>query len=290
MKLFIRKISIFIITIVGLVCLQFIAFKFILNYNTDYKLNNDITTLILGDSHIEAGLNDSIIKNSINFSTGGSPVFFNYVKLKKIIENNKQIETVIMGYSPINMTGGGFYEVPKMKSMIIQYYYLMDYKDFYDVSKYNFQGLINGITGIFRSVKKPNFLKKVNVKNSDLGGFRKLPMNTTGLLEKDIKNEKLKTGKPDKISTKYFLKIIEFCKNNNIRLIVLNTPVHGSLVRKSKQRREEYNKFMDRFNSDFVFWDYEGLHFDNKYFYDENHLNYEGAAIFSNLINDKLKK
>lgn len=290
MSLFIKKIFIFIISFVVLILLQFIAFKLIVNYNTDYKLENDTTILILGDSHIEAALNDSIIDNSVNFSSGGSPVFFNYVKLKKIVESNEQISTIILGYSPINLTGKGFYEVPKMKSMLINYYYLIDYSDYLDIAKYNFKGLVSGITGVFRSVGDINFRTKINVKNVGIGGFRKLPTNTTELLEKDIKDKKLRTGKSDFVSTKYFFKIIEFCQANGIRLVILNTPIHESLIRKSTQRRMEYNSFMNNLNADFTFWDYEDLHFEDTYFFDENHLNYKGAEIFSKIINDRLSE
>ena len=290
MKLFLKTVAIFIITFIVLILLQLILLKSILNNNTNFTLNDTTSTLILGDSHIEAGLNDSIINNSINFSFGGSPTFFNYIKLKKIAKNNKQIKTVVFGYSPINLTGGGFYEVPKMKSMLINYYYLMDYSDYFDVAKYNFQGLISGITVISRSIADINFRQKENVKNVGIGGFRKMPLNTRELLEKDIRDKSIKKGYPDIISTKYFFKIVDFCENNDIKLIILNTPVHQSLIKKSEQRREEYDKFIKNLDLEIIFWDYEHLHFEDKYFYDENHLNYEGAMIFSNLINDRLKK
>jgi hypothetical protein len=106
-----------------LIVIQFLGLKLILNHNTDYYLGKDKTTLIIGDSHIEADLNDSIISNSVNLAVGGSPVYFNYIKLKKILEHNNQIKTVILGYSPINLRSKGFYEVPKMKSMFVRHYF-----------------------------------------------------------------------------------------------------------------------------------------------------------------------
>jgi hypothetical protein len=47
-----------------------------------------------------------------------------------------------------------------MKSMFVSHYFLIDVIDYGDILKYNFQGFIEGVTGVFRSVGKKNFIKK----------------------------------------------------------------------------------------------------------------------------------
>jgi hypothetical protein len=83
MRLFIKTLRNFVLALIILIVIQFIGLKLILNHNTDYYLGKDKTTLIICDSHIEADLNDSLISNSVNLAVGGSPVYFNYIKLKQ---------------------------------------------------------------------------------------------------------------------------------------------------------------------------------------------------------------
>ena len=291
MKSFLLILFKFSIAFVLLIFFQFIFFQFILKMNTNFKIEQNKTILILGDSQTEADLNDSIIQNSINFSNSGDPLFFNYIKLKKIIENNDNINTVLLGFSPNNLNSWGFYEAPKMKSMIVRYFFLMNFSDYLDVIKYNFNGFIQGVTGVYRSITKKNFLNKSFLTEVDIGGFRKLPSGTKSLLEKDIKDKKsYNKGKPDKLSIKYFLKIVRICQDNNIRLIVINTPVHKSLVIKQKERKAGYIEYMEKINKNILFWDYENFKMDDIYFYDENHLNVQGANHFSNYINEKISE
>ena len=45
---------------------------------------------------------------------------------------------------------------------------------------------------------------------------------------------------------------------------------------------------MKQFDTNIQFWNYEDFIFENRYFFDENHLNLKGAEIFSKLINKRL--
>jgi hypothetical protein len=109
-------------------------------------------------------------------------------------------------------------------------------------------------------------------------------------LTADIKDKKSKNELiPDKISTKYFFKIIELTNRKKIDFIVLNTPIHSSLVKKSIEDKKVYDQFMSELNSKIIFWDYENLKFEDKYFFDENHLNENGASLFSKIIDKQIK-
>lgn len=192
-KTFIKLISIFILLILA----QMLLLKTFLNHKDKLNISKDKKVLILGDSQTEAALNDSIINISINYSNSGDPIFFNYVKLKKIVSKNIHIKKIVLGFTPNNLNSRGFYEVPKMKNKYINYFHFIDGEDYIDIIKYNYEGFIRGITG----------LSKIMFKTYKIGGYRSLPSDNNKLEKDVIKNQnKFYKRNPDKVSIKYFLK------------------------------------------------------------------------------------
>ena len=291
MKLFLKSIFKFILAFSLIIIIQLLFFKYLLFYNVDFHLSKDKTTLILGDSQTETALNDSIIKNSVNLSKAGDPLYFNYIKLKKILKNNSQIKTLVLGFSPSNLISKGFYEVPKMKSKYKTYFYLIDFKDYGDLIDYNFEGFIRGATGLESYLLKSwKIIITKDITKIGIGGFRPISYNISKL-DDDIllNNSILPKNEPDQIAVRYFYRIIEICQNNDIELIVINTPLHSSLSDKQINHKRVYDQFMSKINRNVLKWDYEYYNLDDFYFYDDNHLNLKGAEIFSHYINNKLR-
>lgn len=68
----------------------------IIDKNFNYKLDSNIKCLILGHSHTEGAFNDSLISNAKNLARGGEHYFYTYVKARKMIEANPQINTIFL--------------------------------------------------------------------------------------------------------------------------------------------------------------------------------------------------
>lgn len=276
MKKFIYNIIILLFIFIILVLIPVFILK--TTSNKSYlKQSKDNTILILGDSRTEAALDDSIVKKSKNFSNSGDHIFFNYIKLKKLVEQNEQINKVVLSFSPGDLDSPSFYMVTKMKGRFITYFDLIDFIDYKDIIVYNFEGFIRGITGISR----------LFIKSYEIGGFIKLPIDPK-YLDADIRNKTFiyKTHR-DKLAIKYFNIIIDFCKINNIELIVINTPLHKSLSKRQIERKLDYKNFINNYSDDdFKYLDFEFFKLDDKYFFDTYHLNQKGAEIFSIYFND----
>jgi hypothetical protein len=290
MKLFIKNFLKLILIFTSLILIQFFFFKEVLKKQVDFTIPKEKSVLILGDSQSETALNDSIIQNSINFSKAGDPLFFNYVKLKKIIENNDHIKTLLLGFSPGNLDSKGFYEIPKMKSKYMLYFYLIDYADHEDIIKHNYEGFIRGLTGLSKYFfKAKQIIKGSELEDMAVGGFRAIP-SSESILQEEIENEvKIFESNPDDLSIKYFDKIVQLCNNHNIKLIIINTPVHESLSKRQLKRKKGYNDFFKKSHPNTTLWDFEYFKIDDMFYYDNNHLNSEGASIFSRYINQKLE-
>ena len=99
MKKFIKRGVLFLIT-VGIVSLL-VGFLSVLvsKKNFDYKIKEKKNILIVGNSHTECSINDSIISNSVNLSQSASSYFYSYMKIREFTKYNPQIDTVIISFS-----------------------------------------------------------------------------------------------------------------------------------------------------------------------------------------------
>ena len=68
-----------------------------------FNLGNEIKVLIIGDSHTECAINDSILNNSMNFSQSGDNYLYSYTKLTLFKKNNPKLKHVILSYSYFNL-------------------------------------------------------------------------------------------------------------------------------------------------------------------------------------------
>jgi len=294
MNKFLIKILTFSITFLFIIITIILLFKIITDRSTSYNnlLQDEFSVLILGDSQTEADLNDTIINNSINLSNSGDHIYFFYVKLKKLLNTGYSPKNLILGFSPHNLYSKDFYEESRMKTKIKKYFFMMDLNDFQDIVNHNFTGGYQGlISTIFYSPRRNNFWSSSEITNVGIGGYRKLTIGNNELLNRDVADSKTyEATEPDKISLKYFNKIIELCEQYKIRLIILNTPIHKSLQIKQLQQKGGYNNFIKNLDENIIIWDFFNFELDDRYFYDENHLNEDGASIFSAFINAKLIK
>jgi hypothetical protein len=76
--------------------------------------------LILGDSHTEDAINDAIFTNSFNYSQGGEPFIYSYVKLVNITAASK-VDTLILSVSPSSIGEGGEKWLYKMNKLLYRF-------------------------------------------------------------------------------------------------------------------------------------------------------------------------
>ncbi len=270
---------------------QFLFFQLTFQNLIKLDIDENKSILILGDSQLETDLNDSIIEGSINLSNGADISYFSYIKLKKLKEVNPHIETLILGFNYENIYSRLFYDLTVMQSHYGNYFYLMDFEDYQDLIKNNYEVFVRGFVGMVKNYFRVGLIfNDEGIKNLDLGGFNPRPNEYSDLgpsIQKEAKLEYLENA--SQIELKYFLKIVSFCKKNRIKLIVLSGPMHSSVVDLRKSKKTSFLVMFSEIEGDFDYWNFENFNMDDKLFYDYNHLNHEGANIFSNMINNKLK-
>jgi hypothetical protein len=68
-------------------------------YFANFRIGVDKHILIIGNSHPECAFNDALIPGVANFSESGESYFYTYIKLKKFLEQNLQVDRVLIEFS-----------------------------------------------------------------------------------------------------------------------------------------------------------------------------------------------
>ena len=86
MRRFIHKTLFLVSSFLALILLLIIFLSIIIEDRATFKLDQNITHIVMGHSHSETAINDSLTMNSTNVSESGEAYFYTYIKLKKLIQ------------------------------------------------------------------------------------------------------------------------------------------------------------------------------------------------------------
>lgn len=277
-----------------LICLGCLFFNSLLiNNYYGYKTKKDQNIIILGDSHTEYAIDDNVFQRSVNLSHSADSYFYSYLKIRKMKEENPQIDTLLLALSNHNLLieyeDRWIFNTSHIKSKFRIYTDLMDFSDYMFLLKSNPSGVIQGF------IESPKYSVKLlfngNLKDRDLGRFQSSKRNK--LLE-DIeqrkKNKKNRALKYSKTETNYLFKIVDFCVDQNIEIIFISTPLHKEYLKTKKEEFQFLEEFYNSNLSEFKFLNYSKFDLSDNYFQDLDHLNAEGAKYFTTNLMDSLKK
>ncbi len=287
MKIFIRKIVLMSFITMGVLLLSTFINYILLSNNNTFRINEKVNTLVLGDSHTKYALNDSILSNTFNLSQNADSYFYSYLKLKQVDKKNEQLDTVLLSFSQHNIhkciENRWLLNKKHLKSRLQKYMPLLSVDD------YRF--ILNNrpsmaISGLFSQIVYPAYLL---MGGNKYGGYEGLKHD---LLKEEIDKQKkngyrqeYKSFNDSPIETIYLQKIVQYCKTNDLTLILINPPLYKTLHNK---QHGLYNYYEMNF-SNTIFLDFSKLEMEDSYFGDLVHLTPSGAKYFSELIkNEKL--
>jgi hypothetical protein len=264
--------------------------------NQIYKLslptNTEISILVLGDSHAQSGINiDEKVANSLNLAASAESFYFCHQKLQYFIAKKVKVERVILAVGPHSIS----------KSLDSKW--LFDELNFIEKIR-GYWPLIN-ISSISEYVTNVSFSKRVYFelvpellyqtfytierfvllgKSPFIGGYTESENNIKiklGLEGTDSLNMKLisKDTTISELQLYYLNQIVYLCNKENVKLILLNTPLfNGAKLENLQKVKGEYKVL-----------DYGDLFKNNtSLFADFVHLNRYGAEIFSDTLVNKL--
>ncbi|MDR1472934.1 MAG: hypothetical protein LBS75_10485 [Synergistaceae bacterium] len=285
MKIFLWRLFKFFCLNITIVLVLVAAVYFILS-GASFAIPEDRNILIIGDSHTECAIDDSIFTRSFNISHGGTAYLYSYVKLRKFLAENSHIDTVLLSFH------GGATQKSRDELIIGDRYILgciPNYSSLLHAEELSI--FINNPTFYSAVVKLPvkcikpilKFITKHTLTWKDLriGGYFKLDRDR---LQQEIKltgnNTVVEIGYSD-YQIDYLLKIIDLCNEKNVRLILFNAPTYDAPKYGNLQM---LNDFYTAYCNGIRYLDYSNFILPDYAYGDIWHLNFKGAEIFSNYL------
>lgn len=285
------------ITLAIIISIDFLT-GFLINKNADFRISSKPKYIILGHSHPECAYNDSLIQNFQNLAKSSESYYYNFFKLKKVLEQNKEIECVFIEYTNNQIKlemNNWIWDNKHISNLYPKYSSFMTFKDQYILFKNNPKGFLNAFSSSSR-LKLSIVLSGNYDYTNKIGGYNYLERNKTDSLLKKIiaqkktnSNSKLFQAKDiSELNLVYLEKMISLVKKFNKKVILIRTPLHKNY--NGFDNEFIYKKILnDRFR-DIQYMDLSNFKVENSEFGDLAHLNHYGANKFSIYFDILLEK
>lgn len=288
-KVFIKKISFFLSIPIILVSI-ILAFTNRKVEKTISGLNKDqsIKMLFMGDSHIQKGIIDSLIPNSANVAQNSESFYFTYFKIKKLFKSGVKVKSIYLGYSYHSISN--YYEDfifgQNSKFIAPKYFFILPNKQKIKMFVSNRDNL-----GLFVL----NIIKDgLNPYNYYIGQYANKFKNTKA--NKSSMDKRLELQYLDglneisAINCHYFNAILELCRQNEVQLVLVNTPLHPYYKAKIP------SKFVGKYEELIKIGKLQVINFNDlklepySFIPDGDHVSSEGAILTTNELYKILNK
>lgn len=249
-------------------------------------LPTNVNKVFLGNSTMETSVNDSLIKNSFSMGQSAETMNYIYAKLKLIKKYNPQVDTVIMGFDNIILLKHDL-TIPHNPNLILfDQFSLSDWIE--QLRILPLEKNTDAISHLYTFHKvRPileNKVRKLPFERFALGGYvssNRQKLDTDIKLRDEARKERTNVNAPqlkdyESINKYYLDKIVEFCNDEDIKLIFLTTPKHhyewGDTL---------YREIHKNYYPEITLLDCLEMEFPDSCYGDCVHLNKYGARIFS---------
>lgn len=257
-----------------------------------FALEKNVNTLVVGNSHPQCAINDSLFGNCKNLSRAGEPFFYLQFKLEKVLSENPQIDQVIIEISDNEFKSQieeWIYNPMVVESSVKSYwaYWPLSFhkKLFSRIGIRYFKYLVLGQKKYLISMlgQSESFFQSLT-----WGGFKK----STAVFNEQLINEAEENVKmtcdsalnpmPDNLLA--LKKIQSLCSQYGKEIIFIRCPVHTSM---HDCFELEYEKMIKE-NVKTKVLDFRNWPMDASDFADKDHLNRSGAYKFTRMLKDTL--
>ena len=288
--------SILVLAVISFIFKTFIVLSLHTNYV--YKVDNEVDTVLVGDSHAMYGLSDKKIPNSLNISNRAEKYIWSYRKLQNYLQKNSHIKKVVLSVSHHSFTKGNDVEIfgedcSFFNSRYGSLYKTEDYVNLFNEKYFNkdlFQSFLkyklgvpieghkeirNVITEkIFSRNKKPAFLGEYYEEiENDLSEKRLLSTTEKHYSELGVSS----------IQKLYFDKIIKLVLDKGLSLTLVTLPVHADYLSKVplEQKIILSSIVLSAMNRGARYINLSTIKINELYFKDYDHLNHKGALFIA---------
>ncbi len=291
MKAFLQKILLFIICLYSVIVCVILLTNYQIKKHANFKLKSNINKIIIGNSQPECAYNDSLINNFKNLASSGETYFYNYQKLKPLLEQNPQIDTVFIEFSNANIL---IREDQKIWSNKYITHQLPKYFPFVSLKDQSVLATNNPIgyqKALLMSLKTNlNRLWKNNYSYKDsIGGYWYLKRHKINAILDTLKLSKtneitLNKKQLSTVDLEYLHKIIALCKEHHIVPYLIRSPFHPYF--NGSRYETDYQQILNSQFKSIPFIDFKSYPLKSEEYADLQHLNFKGSLKYSNWFND----
>ena len=296
MKMFLKKVALYLILLLGFLVFCEWSFSRIVRVITDCKVSPDFSFLILGHSHAECTFNDTYIEKSINFAKSGESYFYTYHKTKILLQHNPHIQCALIEFTNNQVNkrmdiwtwGKGF-----MTNRYGIYAPFMPLQAKYFLFIHNPSEFANSYLNTIK-INGFKILTRKWTKIRDWGGFFPIAHSKVesilenNNLELPNKQSSVDIHSISKVNLRYLDSLILLLKERNVKPILIRSPQHKFYGNFANEATYQYC-LLERY-SDIPYFDFTDFPLQDTQFADLEHLNTNGAQLVSSWLNSLLKK
>lgn len=313
-KLFFKKLGVFVILVLALNIILNEVYNHWMYYFRLARTQDEqfqtytgpLKYLMLGNSHNR--VSPAILGNGFCYIMPKEIYTQTYYKLKYILEKtNKRPENILLSIDPVNFS-------PRAETELSFDGYWRKYLNYFELARdyHSSDYLVNWFTGNFFSyagnyryvlmsiqffkanlnqikngyIPARNYLNFAKESNREAIGFEVATAYLSSYSKKSILGE-----------TRYYLKILDLCKQYNIHLILLRMPMTDEYLKYARKLIDldkldrEIIDLTRNHCDDFKVFDYRNeFHGKPEYFFNADHINPDGVTIISSKIKEELEK
>ena len=252
---------------------------------TSFEVPGTKTILVVGDSKLETAVNDEILAEAYNFSQSGTAYYYSFLKVRKMLQDNPQIHTLVVGYSygDLAQEKDEWFQGEKyIKGKVRDHLFLMDYQDFFAIFQANPLDVLVSLFPIRAAVP---------LSNPDLGRWGGYIYLERDKLEEA--KQRIAESPDDGILTysryqeEYLLKVYETAMDYDLRFILLTPPIHPLLEENQTKYKVHYSSFVEENMPNAILINHSSYPIPDFGFGDLAHLNYRGASLYSSYLSQE---
>lgn len=284
MKKFLISTGVFLLVAIIVLAATYFSLLYMIRNKAEFKIRESTSYIVLGPSHSACSFDDNYIGNLENFSMSGESYCYAYIKLKKLLEANQGIKTAV-----VELSNQFIYDSEEWlwSGKYLHYHYVTFAPFFtYDDNRILFKGHLKELLGSYPFIVKftaKNILKKDYEYAYKTGGHE----IQNRVIVKGNQYKDINPG-PLNVNLAFLDKMVECCRESNVQLVFLRSPLHHDFV--YWQTETEFQQIRKERYGDVPFLDFGNFIIDDEFFADYQHLNQNGAELFSKTIDRIIKE
>lgn len=250
-----------------------------------WKLNHQPNIVFVGDSHMEQAINDKVLKEVLTFAQSGDGYLYTFRKLEKLLKDNPEIDTVVLGidYHNVDSTAVEWYSNRGYLDFKLPYTLsLMSMADLKLLFSINPQGTLSGCINSLSVFNNGVLQNNINCYGSFLERNTTMPK-----VQLDSVSKSQYLNQKSMIQFRYLSQIKNLCEHKKKTLIFMTTPLYLSA-----NRNEKLQSLIDSFvqENSIRYINLRDLKTEDTFFADKYHLNTQGAGYFTQEALSQIRK